>query len=177
MLRVELQWSPILYVVLHRRVKRAEYVPVGRSLHVVDLENLMGGPYQGRHILQLASDYYRDAAGVRAGDHVLVATNPRLALEAALSWPQAQLLVGKGVNGADMVLIERIRDVDWIASRFDRVVIGSGDGIFMSSVIALKTQGIAVGVVASEHSVSRELRRSSTFLRLIPDFSTAMVVA
>lgn len=158
-----------LYVVPERRAPRAPHVPAGRALHLVDLENLMRGPHQSRGVLGFASSLYRAAAPVCSGDHVVVAVNPALALEAGLEWPGARLLSAPGPDGADRALLRQVENADWVASRFDRVVIGSGDGIFVRAVEALRVRGVAVGVVAPEHGASARLMSAPNFLRIVPD--------
>jgi hypothetical protein len=166
-----------LYIVPERRVARADYVPAGRSLHLVDLENLMGGPWQAPAVLQQASDLYREVAPVQPSDHVIVATNTALAVDAGLMWPGAELRHGTGVDGADLALIRQVQDHAWIAARYDRVVIGSGDGIFASVASAFRQRGVAVGVIAREGGVSPHLVRHSDFLRLLPEPTSMLVVA
>lgn len=166
-----------LYVVPERRTPRASYAPAGRTLHLVDLENLMGGPFQPRSILRRVSDLYRTSAPVRNADHVIVAVNPALVVEAALAWSGARLLMAGGPDGADLALLEEVQNVEWVASRYDRVVIGSGDGIFAPVADAIRTCGIAVGVVAQEGRMSMHLARCSHFRRFIPATLVNEVVA
>src|SRR5690242_20102968 len=75
-----------LYLAPDRRVARVHHVPAGRTLHLIDLENLMGGPFESAATMQSASDWYQKTAPVVVGDHVIVAVNPMLALEAASCW-------------------------------------------------------------------------------------------
>jgi hypothetical protein len=124
-----------------------------------------------------ASNWYRDAAPVQRGDHVIVAVNPMLAMAAASEWPGTLLRVGGGRDGADNALINELRDASWIASHFDRVIIGSGDGIFASTIPAIRDHGIAVGVLARERGVSRGLRRSADFVMLFTNVDAAEDVA
>ena len=158
-----------LYLVPDRVVPRLAYVPAGRTLHLVDIENLMGGPFAGEHALQSASAEYRRVAAVRPSDIVTVACNPALAFDAGDAWPEAELRVGPGPDGADRALLSRISDDRWVARRFDRVVIGSGDGIFANATGALKQWGVAVGVVSLKTSLAFPLRQCADFVWHLPE--------
>lgn len=158
-----------LYVVPDRKVTRRRYVQPGRTLHLVDLENLMGGPFAGRAAIRRAVREYRAEAGVAAADLVVVATNPALLVEAAVAWSGGgRFLAGGGEDGADLALLDVVQDACWIAERFDRVVIGSGDGLFSDAAAALRRLGVVVGVVARHGRMSRRLAASSTYQRLLP---------
>ena len=157
-----------LYAVPDRRVPRRPYVPVGRALHLLDLENLMGGPFAGRPAIRTAVQAYRDVAAVGPLDLVTISTNPALLLEAAAAWAGSALFVaGRGPDGADLALLRQVQNPVWVAQRFDRVVIGSGDGAFVTAAAELRRLGIAVGVVARPDALSRELARASTYVRVI----------
>src|SRR5687767_1286085 len=105
------------------------HLPVGRTLHLLDLENLAGSPAPGRARLDLVAAAYRATMPVRDNDHVAVASDVRTALEAGLAWPGARLLAGRGPDGADRALLGAT-DPAWAATHYDRVVIGSGDHAF-----------------------------------------------
>ena len=128
----------------------------------------MGGPFAGRAALKEASDAFRVAAHVLGCDHVVVGANPSLAVEAGLEWPGARLLVRGGPDGADLALEESVEDVTWHARRYDRVVIGSGDGRFSTIAESFKAAGIPVGVVATERSLALVLAQAATFVALLP---------
>jgi hypothetical protein len=143
----------------------------------VDLENLMRGPDQGDAGLSDACAQYRDAAPVCPGDHIVVAVNPALALQAGRSWPSARLLTGRGPDGADLALLASVSDRLWTAARYDRIIIGSGDGVFAEVAADLRELGVAVGVVAPEDRLSRRLGRSATFVRALASVPSLQVVA
>jgi len=145
-----------------RRVEREKWVPRGRSLHLIDIENLMGGPFEGTAALKAALSTYLRAVGPGELDLYLIACNPALAFTAKVALPGAQLLMRGGPNGADFALIDWASDVLWLAARHDRIVIGSGDGIFETVAYAYRALGLEVDVVAREGSISRRLATSST---------------
>ena len=150
-------------------MERLDYVPHGRSLHLVDIENLMGGPQRGAHALAFASEAYLETAPVGACDHIIVAANRHLIVDAARWWPGSRPLVGDGPNGADLALIGEASNLDWVVRRFDRIVIGSGDGIFHELAIEYRALGIEVGVVATARSLAHVLRRHASFVLHLPE--------
>ncbi len=156
-----------LYAMPVRRVPRAGHVPLGRALHLIDLENLMGGPFAGNRAMAEAVEQYRNAAWVHEGDHVWVSVNPALMLDAESSWHGCRLLVGGGRDGADKALIREVRDAVRLASLYDRIMIGSGDGIFEIVAAAFTALGIPVGVVSRPRSLAHLLARAATFVRYI----------
>ena len=164
-------WDPFrrLYGVPERRIPREKHVPAGRSLHLVDIENLMGGPRGGPAALLRAVSDYREAAPVVVGDHVVVGTNPQLGVVAHASWPSARLVIRGGPNGADMALLAEVENDRWVAARYDRIVVGSGDGVFAEVARTFRRYGLAVGVVSREQSLSYVLARAATFVRFLPD--------
>ena len=136
-----------------------------------------GGPFQSQASMHCVSNWYRSIAPVERADHVIVAVNPMLAMAAGSEWPGTRIRVGKGPDGADRALINELQDPRWVASHYDRVVIGSGDGIFASIIASMRGYGIAVGVLARERHVSRALKRSADFVMLFRNVDDAECVA
>ena len=169
--------SRLLFVVPDRKVPRASYVPPGRSLHLVDIENLMGGPMNGRFALEAASRAFRELAGVQPRDHVLVGVNPKLGLAAMTCWPDGKVLLGTGPDGADRILLGEVQDLAWIAARYDRIVIGSGDGIFAPTARGLRNLGLPVIVVSGEFSLAHCLAQAADAISILPEVHPMKVVA
>ena len=144
------------------------YVPEGRTLHLIDLENLMCGARAGFDRAIEAVLEYKSAVPVYSDDHAHVAVNPKLLVESALVWPGAKYFAGRGTDGADKALIDSVNNVFWISCRYDRIVIGSGDHIFLSVVLAFRSVGIPVAVVAPNGSLSRDLASAATYVMEIP---------
>lgn len=170
-MRFDIQWSATvkaprrLYVVPERRVARARHIPPGRTLHLVDIENLVGGSSATCGEVAMVSSDYRRTAPVLVGDHVIVAAGKSMAVDAGLVWNGARLVFGRGVNGADRALLAAVADPFWVARHFDRVVLGSGDGIFKPVLASLRRLGVATGIVAPDNSISFALRRQADFVR------------
>jgi hypothetical protein len=158
-----------LYVLPSRAIPRFEHAPAGRTLHLVDIENLMGGPRRGRAAHSAAVADYREAAGVQPFDHLIIAANHAIAVDAGVACPGARLLAAGGRDGADLALLAQVADVRRTASLYDRVVVGSGDGIFADMLRALRSFGIAVRVVSRQRSLSLSLARVASFVRYVPE--------
>jgi hypothetical protein len=149
--------------------------PAPRSIHLIDADNLLGDPATtDRTLISRTFEAYRAAARVTGGDHVVVATgrNGLHVLEVELAWPGVRHRRRSGPDGADLELLD---EVDWllVARRFDRVVIGSGDGVFASAVQRCVAAGIAVEVLSRPEALSQHLARAAgghiVLLTAVPD--------
>ena len=165
-----------LAVFPEREIPRASYVREGRTLHLLDLENLCGGPDQIPAEKYTVADLYRTQAGIARDDHVVVGANPRSLIHCFDIFPGSRLVGRLGPDGADSALLDVLRDIDRVAQRYDRVIVGSGDHCFAPSTTALRARGILVGVVAREGSVSRSLVVSAAFVRVFCHTSSLQVV-
>ncbi len=137
-----------------------------RSLHLVDLENLVGDPRaEARPALDTLGAYL-DAARWRPGDHVVLATNPWLMARIAFDLPvTANLHAVHGRDGADTMLLAQAPP-ELVAKRYGRLVVGSGDGIFTQRARTVEDLGIPVEVVARADGCSMRLKRfGCTFLQ------------
>lgn len=166
-----------LFVVPDRQIPRASHVPPGRSLHLVDIENLMSGPLRGRFALEAASRSFRELASVQPHDHALIGVNPKLGFETKSCWPDGLVLLGSGPDGADRVLLDAVRDLTWVAERYDRIVIGSGDGIFARFAQGVRKFGVPVIVVSGEFSLSHCLAEAADAISILPEIHPLKVVA
>jgi hypothetical protein len=135
-----------------------------RSLHLVDLENLLADPWARGPQVGNALDQYLDCACFRAGDLVFVAGNPWLMVE--LAWWQldsadrvgCHRFAARGPQGADLKLLEA-SPIAWVARRFDRLVVGSGDSVFADRLVAARASGLAVRIVSRRDALSGRLAR------------------
>jgi hypothetical protein len=128
-----------------------------RRLHIVDADNLTGGPTQSQCAADLARSRYGKAAGISECDLVVVGSDYRSAAATAFAWPGARLVWGTGPDVVDELLLA---ELDGLAGRFDRLVIGSGDHVFADVVSRLGNVGVAVSVVGPSRSTSYELYRA-----------------
>jgi hypothetical protein len=150
------------------RPNRAQWVPEGRKLHLVDIENLCGGSHVADSEVADAMQVYCEAATVGDADHVVIACSPQLAIPSHASAGSARVLIGRGFDGADEALIAAASVTD-VAHRYDEVVIGSGDHIFADIAAALRLVGVAVTVVSRMSSLASSLARVAKTVVCIPD--------
>lgn len=134
--------------------------PPGRTLHLADIENLMGGPLTGLDRLSAVRAQHERLTPPSHGDHVISACNPRLLVDVSLRWLRSRWLTHHGKDGADQALLEAL-DADDLAARYSRVVIGSGDHAFTDLAEQLRQRGVEVSVVARPGTLHRALGRAA----------------
>ena len=158
-----------------RRAPKEEYVPAGRALHLIDIENLMGGPNADMVLLRWALAGYLDTATVTDEDHVIIGSNPFLWPYVHTCRPSARLVGRPGRHGADIALIEAVLNTRFITARYDRIVIGSGDGAFTYVAEVYIAGGLRVEVVSRRPSLSYDLAATTSTVRFLaePDVDLA----
>lgn len=139
-------------------IAHAQWVPADRSLHLVDIENLLGDPLASPDEIERALAIYRRVAAYRTGDHVYIGCDARMVPDVHRAWPAAHIRAGRGRDGADLALLA-IADVHHIVTRYDRVIVASGDGIFAPMVSELCRCHVRVELVSRRGSLSRRLVR------------------
>lgn len=130
-----------------------------RAVHLLDIENLLQGPWATVSQIEATLARYVALSGWRSGDLVSIAANPKLGLRVRHLAPvECSVRTRLGKNGADLALIETM-PVEFVIARADRLVIGSGDGIFVPYAEAARSAGLDVTVVANPGGVHRNFRR------------------
>jgi hypothetical protein len=139
-----------------------------RTLHLIDIENLARWPRPSRsRVLEIAHSY-AELMPIDDLDHVVIACNHGAALDVGIAWPTPRrLLVRSGPNGADRALLDVIEH-EGVDARFDRMVIGSGDGMFATAASQLAATGVEVTAVGPSSGMSRLLRMSTHRHLLLP---------
>ncbi|WP_426571102.1 hypothetical protein [Aquihabitans sp. McL0605] len=130
------------------------------TLHLIDIENLHGACPRGTLNVGRATallERYDSIVPIAVGDHLIVGCNPGIGLEVGLAIGGGRLVVRGGPDGADQALIDSI-DLDHVARRNRRVVIGSGDHIFVRTVLGLLARSVPVEVVGRPGGTSAALR-------------------
>lgn len=128
----------------------------GRAIHLLDIENLTGSPLPTTHDVRRVMRAYQDKVPVGALDQFIVAVNHNALVSVGIALRGVQLLARSGPDGADHALDEAAR-TDRVDLRFERAVIGSGDGYFADLAVWLASCGLHVTVVAQHHCVSWRL--------------------
>jgi hypothetical protein len=138
------------------------------ELHLIDVENLLGTPWFTSHAVVDLRRVYDTVSAASNPSHYLVGTSAAQNLvEAGLGWGQGQLVFSKGKDGAERAMLAEVTLAS--ASRYDRVVIGSGDGIFADVAASLQSEGIGVSVVSRRRSLSRALSLAVHDVRFLPE--------
>src|SRR5829696_9757615 len=89
-----------------RRLRKARrWAPRGRTLHLVDVENLIGGSTAEDGAVSAALAAYRRRLGIGDRDLIVIAASPRLAIEAKTCWSGVLVRAARGVDGADLALL------------------------------------------------------------------------
>lgn len=181
-----IETEPVSTSALRRRsLQQGALQPVpsrpSRVLHLVDLENLLGGPNASPADIESVWRLFSRGIGVGVTDHVVVATSHHLARVAWFVLPrrQVQLRVRSGPNGADLALLDEF-DARHAASRFEWLVIASGDGIFTKAALAARASGLRVHQVLGRgrsHHALRAACTRHTQLKLLPLMATVTEVA
>jgi hypothetical protein len=129
----------------------------GRTVHLVDLENLAGSGHVTESHARWVRDVYLATGVVSKGDHVILGVSHHNLLAAGLGWPEARLVVLSGPNGADLALQE-VMATENLAGRFGSCMAGTGDGGFAPAVAALAGQGLWCGVIAQRGHCAAALK-------------------
>jgi hypothetical protein len=138
-----------------------------RTLHLVDIENLVGDPYATKATALDALSRYLSTAGYRDGDHVVIAANPGLMAQIAFDLPvPCNVHAARGADGADRILLAQA-DPGFVADRYDRLVVGSGDGAFTDTALAVRDRGVPVVIVADGRSLSGWLQGAGLGVRTL----------
>lgn len=142
-----------------------------RTLHLVDIENLMGDAHRRVELTAEAFRRFLRAASWQEGDHVFVAGQPGHL--AAIGFdpivPHRGMVAYRGPDGADRRLTE-LDTVDHIGARFGKVVIGSGDHHFVELTAGLAANGVEVVVVSLRTGLSRLLGAAAGDRRFVQPF-------
>ena len=129
----------------------------GRTLHLVDVENLSGtGRPDPAWVGQIWS-WYQQWVGLGSLDQVVVACNHLALVDTALGWPGARYRVRSGPDGADLELLDVLCEEN-VLDRFSRFVIASGDGVFAAAAASLAAADRWVIVVSRRESLAARLR-------------------
>ncbi len=131
-----------------------------RRLIAVDVENLLGcDPAIASAVCwEFAVAGLLHAVTFRKDmDHLVIAVAPDWAFVVMELAPSARLVVRQGANGADLALCDALEDTAFIAGRYSKVVLASGDHIFSGSVRSLADAGVHTTVAGLPTQTSSEL--------------------
>lgn len=148
-----------------RYLRSMELQTVKRRLHAIDIENLIGSSNPTEQQVIECRHAYK--GWLVDGDLVFLACSHRASVAVTFGWPNAKHCRRSGADGADLALINTLRN-DPAVRRCGGVVIASGDGIFTNAVEWLKGQGLFVTVVSRRESLSRQLSCAANDVAYLP---------
>jgi hypothetical protein len=156
-----------------RRLRRD--LPVGRTLHLIDIENLVGGSHQPQpaEAVRAALASYGLAVPFGRYDHGVLACGRALGFATKDAWPGALVKVGHGIDGADRLLLAEA-DPAYCQAHYSRVVVASGDRCFRSLVVELDQAGVDVCVVSRRKALSRQLELVAPVVWYLDDLRVAV---
>lgn len=136
-----------------------------RTLHLLDIENLLGlppGEARCDCYVSAFSDYIT-FVNPQPADHLVVGSHPRNALRIPEVLKHFNVEWRKGTDGGETVLIEYVRDkigLAKVAARYDRVIVGSGDREFADLLKDLREAKVGCRVAGRAMQVSGQLVRA-----------------
>ena len=142
-----------------------------RKIVLVDLENMLFGEHEGSdrsRPLDRSQEILDLAQARRPGDSVIVGCNPQLVFLASELFSGAQIVTGKGKDGADLALIEAL-DLGRAVDRYDELCIVSGDHVFSEVAHPVRKAGLAVRIVAPHAGLSTALRVYADMAVFLPE--------
>ncbi len=150
-----------------------------RTLHLMDIENLVGFARPSELEVQTCLEHYADLVDTSGPNQLIVACNHGAAHAVGCCLGESpRLLVRSGADGADYALLD-VLSYENVEHRFGHLVIASGDGIFASRVAEITSMGIPVTVVARRESLAPRLRLAATEViffepQVFPDYPIAV---
>lgn len=143
-----------------QQVNRADRgLLTGRSLILVDHQNLCGGPSASDAVVGTLWDALVHTLAVKPNDDVVVALSGYAAAKYLTLLPltRVRLLIGDGPHGAARVLTDFV-DAAHVAARYDNVVIASGNHTFSDLARELRAHDVRLyNLTSSLSSASRDL--------------------
>ena len=160
----------------HKRVMPVARREKSRTLHLVDIENLVGAPagWTDENVVAVFYEFLQEADW-QPGDSLVVASNPGLMgrLAFKLSAIPHRSLCATGPDAADNLLINAVPTE--IADRYGRIVVGSGDHAFTQLLTGLQGHASTLVVYGVGH-ISWELYRSAEHVIRLPSGQTTRSV-
>jgi len=127
-----------------------------RTAYFLDLDNLAGSGRPTEGEIQWVFEAFEAEFQPGRCDQVFCAGTPVSAFWAKLCRPGYLTRSAVGRDGADRVLISMVSPL-FVADRFDRVVIGSGDGAFGGLVSDLRALGLSVELMTGKGRLHHHL--------------------
>lgn len=127
------------------------------TIHLVDIENLIGSGKFGFDQVREAFTSYMQCANLKPYDLVVIAAGPQNRTAIYEGWPGATYLWRKGQDGADSALLDLMLSVEDLKI-FGEMCIASGDNMLADAADLARMAEIPVRVVSRPESRSWRLR-------------------
>lgn len=151
---------------LHTKIRK-EFQ--GRRLIVVDIENIIGGPVDCLQVVEEAKALVEEFATPNEKDHIVIGTSHQTAqLNTKIVWQSPRVVFSQGHDGAELALTD-ILDTENIPSRFEEVLIFSGDHFFAPHVAELGRNFVNVHVFSQRSKLSRTLKMAAKEVTYLPE--------
>lgn len=147
---------------VRRRIRRRSAVAHDdRRIVLADVENLLGcAPRDADAALfEAAIEALLNRIGYRTGvDQLVIGAGPKAAAKVFGVRAPHRLVVRDGESGADRALVDIVADHDHVASRYDEVVVASGDREFLETLVQCSARGVRTTVVSRADALCGSLR-------------------
>lgn len=124
-----------------------------RSFILIDAQNIVGAGIFELRDAKNARNAIDTLIEPSNSDLVVVATGAKTVFHIADAWPTARHLVGRGKNGADYALQERIKDTTWVTDRFNHLYLASGDHEFIQEIECFCKLSFPVTIIGRAGSI------------------------
>jgi len=131
-----------------------------RDSYSLDIQNLVSKGMFSEATGFLVRHQLEDLFGLRPEDLIYVATGPGTLFQAKLAFPDGEVKIGRGPNGADYKLTEHLSDLIPQAATFGTIFVGTGDHEVIDEVTALRDAGgnvVLIGVRGTIHNPYKNL--------------------
>ncbi len=140
-----------------------------RQLHLVDVDNLTGGPTKDLDTHKEIREWYDIHSDRKSDDLCFVAMSHYSAFAATKAWEGSKVIWASGNDGADLALINTVEETKF--SGIKRVCLGSGDWIFKFALSPFVKNGIDVSICCRENSLSKSLKKMANEVTYISNYS------
>lgn len=141
----------------HNKTKGEKMI---RDSYSLDIQNLVSKGMFSEATSFLVRHQLEDLFGLRPEDQIYVATGPGTLFQAKLAFPDGEVKIGRGPNGADYKLKEHLSDLIPQAATFGTIFVGTGDHELIDEVTALRDAGgnvVLIGVRDTIHNPYKNL--------------------
>jgi hypothetical protein len=124
-----------------------------RNAFGLDIQNLVSNGNFSEADSQMLRKLLEINCGLKSQDQIFVATGPGTLFEAKLAFPDGEVKIGRGQNGADYKLKEHLSGLAEKALSFGTIFVGTGDHELLPEVEQIRDAGGSVVLVGVQNSI------------------------